>query len=119
MERIGVCMASFPGAKVHRVSRRKLGRGQHTQLSPVTAVVTDATDTATITLSEPCVINGTIPLNVSGGLTLVSQTVVSATVVQQVYSSALTTKTYSIPAGSPTIVGMQGQSFAGVSGTFT
>lgn len=111
-------MATFPSSKVHRVSRRKLGRGQHTQLAPVTVVVTDTGDVATLTFSNPIVVNGTIPMNVSGGLTLVSQVVVSPTVVTQTYSGALTTKTYSIPVGSPTITGTQGQSFAGVSGTF-
>jgi hypothetical protein len=112
-------MASYPGAKVHRRSRRKLGRGQALQIPPVTAIVTSATDVATITFATPVVVNGTIPMNVSGGLTLVSQTVVSPTVVTQTYSGALTTKTYNIPAATPQIASFQGGTFAGVSGTFS
>lgn len=111
-------MATFPTAKKHRASRRKLGRGQHVQLPPATAVITSATDTATITFNVPVVVNGTIPMNVSGGLTLTSQTVVSPTVVTQLYSGALATKTYSIPANAPEIATMQGGGFAGASGTF-
>lgn len=112
-------MASYPGAKVHRPSRRKLGRGQHTQLPPATAVVTSTSDTATITFSVPVIVNGTISMNVSGGLTLVSQTQVSPTVVTQLFSGPLTTLTYSIAANDPSISTYQGGGFAGVAGTFS
>jgi hypothetical protein len=111
--------ATFPTAKKHRTSTRKLGKGQHTQLPPATVLVTDSASTATLTFSVPIVVNGNIPMNVSGGLTLVTQTVVSPTVVTQLYSGALTTKTWSIPANTPQIATMQGGGFAGASGTFS
>ena len=111
-------MASFPGAKVHRVKRTKLGKGQHVQLPPVTVTVTSATATATLTFSVPVVINGTIPLVVSGGVTLVSQTIVSSTVVQQLFSGPLATHTWSIAGGIPQVATFQGGGLAPASGTF-
>lgn len=112
-------MASYPGSKVHRPSRRKLGRGQHTQVPAVTITVTDTADTATLTFSQAVVINGNIPMNVSGGRTLVTQTVVSPTVVTQLYSGTLTTQTYSIPAATPQIATFQGGANLPVAGTFS
>lgn len=113
-------MASFPSAKVHRTSRRKLGRGQHVQLPQVTCVVTDSSDTATLTFSAPVIVNGSLDLGVTG-LMLVSQTQVSATVWQLLYSGPLTTVTYAgIPVGSPIVKSFQGGAFAGIpAGTFT
>jgi hypothetical protein len=111
-------MATFPTAKKHQVSRRKLGRGQHVQVAPVTVTVTDATNTATMTFNVPVVVNGTIPMNVSGGAVLVSQTVVSPTVVTQLFNTSLNTKTWSIPAQTPQISSYQGGGFGGASGTF-
>jgi len=111
-------MASFPGAKVHRVSRRQLGKGQHIQLPPVTVSVTAATDTATLTFSVPVIVSGNIPLAVSGGVTLVSQTVVSPTEVQQVFSGALSGLAWSIAGGIPQVATFQGGGLAPSSGTF-
>jgi hypothetical protein len=105
-------------AKVHRTSRRKLGRGQHTQLPSVNITVTDSSDTATLTFDRPVVINGTIPLTVSGSVNLVTQTVVSPTVVTMLYSGPLTTLTYSLAADVPEIATFQGGTNAAVSGTF-
>ena len=79
-------LAAYPGANVHRVSRRRLGRGQHPQFAAVGAAIGSNSATVTITFSQAVIVSGTINLNVSGGLTLVSQTVNSPTVVTQVYS---------------------------------
>ena len=111
-------MASFPGAKVHRVSRRKLGRGQHVQVPAATVVVTSAADTATLTFNQPVVVSGAVNLNVSGGVTVVSQTIVSSTVVQILYSGPLTTLTWSI-GGSEPVATFAGGGLAPASGTFS
>ena len=55
-------MASYPGAKVHRVSRRKLGRGQHVQLPSATVTAAAVTTTVTLTFSQSVVVGGPIPL---------------------------------------------------------
>ena len=110
------CCFAFPTSKVHRVSRRKLGRGQHVQLPLATAVVTSASDTATITFSVPVVVNGSLDLHVTG-LTLVSQIQVSSTVWHLLYSGPLTGIAYvGIPSGSPVVQTMQGGGFAGIPG---
>lgn len=110
-------MASFPGAKVHRVNRRKLGRGQHPVLPSATVAVTSSSDTATLTFSQPVIVNGAINLNVSGGLTVVTQTVVSPTVVTILYSAALSTHTWSFSNTNP-VSTYQGGTVAPASGTF-
>ena len=78
-------MASFPGAKVHRESRRKLGRGQSVQQTPVTITATAATVTVTFMLNRPCVINGMVPTVTSSGA-LSSQHVTSPTQFEQVFT---------------------------------
>lgn len=109
-------MASYPGSKVHRVSRRKLGRGQTVQQPAVTAVVTGAVDTATITFSVPVVVQGPLNLAVQGDLVPVSQTVVSNTEVQILYSVPLTGLTYTLSSGN--VSTFQGGMLAPTSGTF-
>lgn len=110
-------MATYPSGKTHRPSRRKLGKGQQTIMAPATVVVTSATDTITLTFSVPVVVNGIIPGNISGGLTLVAQVVVSPTVVTQQMSAAVAAKTYNYPVNTPQIRTQQGGGFAGASGT--
>lgn len=112
-------MASFPTAKHHRTSRRKLGRGQSVNKPAATATFTDSADTVIWTFSQPVVISGPIPANVSGGRTLVSQSQTSPTTVSQTYSGTLTTQTFSIVANDPSITTVQGGGFAGLAGTFT
>ena len=110
-------MASFPGSKIHRVSRRKLGRGQHVQLPAVTITAAAATETITLTFSVPVVVSGNIPLVSSTGV-LVSQTQPSPTTVAQVWSTSQAAATWSIPAGVPEIATFQGGTNAAAGGTF-
>ena len=110
-------MASFPGSKVHRVSRRKLGRGQHVPRPVVTVTAAAATVTVTLTFSMPVIVSGTIKLNLSGSQTLVSQTITSSTVVTQVYSATVVGDTWSISSGAP-VATYQGGTLAPASGTF-
>lgn len=111
-------MASFPSPKVHRASRRKLGRNQFPSGQVATVAVTSSgTTNVTMTFSKPVVVTGTIPITV-GSTTLVSQTVVSPTVVTQVRSANVTGLAYSIT----NLVGIAGTytggSVAGTTGTF-
>ena len=111
-------MASYPTSKVHRASRRKLGKGQYPTSLGITVAVTDSGSVATLTFSRPVVVSGTIPMTVAGGPTFVSQTVVSPTVVTQTFSAALTTHTYSIPSGAANVSSYQGGQLEGAAGTF-
>lgn len=112
-------MASYPSQKKHTRNRRVLGKNQFPSGGNVTVVVTDSGSTATLTFSGPVVVTGPIPLGVSGGLTLVTQTVTSPTVVTQLYSAALTTRTYSLPPGAVNVATFQGGQVSGTSGTFS
>lgn len=110
---------AYPGAKVHRVSRRKLGRGQFPSATTLTAVLTDATTVLTITFNRPVVVTGTIPIVVTGGVpTFVSQTVVSPTVVTQTFSATLVGHTVTLPSNAANVSSYQGGSVAGVSASF-
>jgi hypothetical protein len=111
-------MAVYPTSKVHRVSRRKLGRGQYPPISPISLTVTSSGSTATFTSAVPLVISGTVPVAVAGGPTFISQAIVSPYVFSQTFSEAVATHTYSIPAGATNIRSAQGGVTVGESGTF-
>lgn len=108
---------SFPSAKVHRVSRRQLGRGQHVQQPAVVAVPVATTTTVVITFGVPVVVSGTINLHLSGSHTLVSQTVNSPTQVTQVYSATVVGSTWSLNGSEP-VSTFQGGAVAPAGGTF-
>lgn len=108
---------AFPGANVHRASRRKLGRGQTPTLSSVAATVTGSASTVTITFARPVVVTGTIPLTVAT-LALVTQTVVSPTVVTQLMTGTVATHAWSLPSGANNVRTQQGGQVLGASGTF-
>jgi hypothetical protein len=109
---------SYPGPKVHRVNRRKLGRGQFATATGVNVVVTSTgTTNVTLTFSRPVVVTGIIPVTVATR-TLVSQTVVSQTVVTQVWSAAVTGLAYAVPAGAANVLTNQGGPTTGAAGTF-
>lgn len=107
----------FPGAKVHRVNRRKLGRGQATTALGVAATVTGSGSTVTITFARPVVVTGVIPLTVAT-LTLTTQTIVSPTVVTQLMSGAVATHAWTLPAGANNVSTYQGGPVLGSTGTF-
>lgn len=111
-------MATYPGAKVHRVNRRKLGRGQSPTSNNITVVATSTgTTNVTLTFSRPVVVNGNIGVTVAT-LTLVSQTVVSPTVVTQVWSGNVATHAYAVPSNDPHVTSYQGGALVGTNGTF-
>lgn len=109
---------AYPGPKVHRPSRRHLGRGQTPAGTGVSANVTSSgTTNLTITFARPVVVTGTIPTTVAT-LTLVSQTVVSPTVVTQVWSGNVATHAFVLPANAVNIATYQGGGNYGQTGTF-
>jgi len=109
---------SYPSAKVHRPSRRKLGKGQFpTAANPTVSVTSTGTTNATLTFNLPVAVNANIPMTVAG-LTLVSQTVVSPTVVTQVWSGNVTGLAYSVPSGTPTVSTYSGGQLVGSTGHF-
>jgi hypothetical protein len=113
-------MASYPGAKVHRPSRRKLPRGQHTQAPSAIATLTPSGSNVTIAFDQPVVVYGNLDLNLGGGTvpTLVSQTVLSTTAVLQVYSGAVATHTWAISGVNTKVRTYLGGSVAPAAGTF-
>lgn len=111
-------MATFPTSNVHRVNRRKLGRGQFPSAAAVAVAVTSSGSTATMTFAGAVVVAGRIPLAVAGGPTFVSQAIASPTVVTQLFSAALATHTYSLPANAANVKTPQGGGNAAVAGTF-
>jgi hypothetical protein len=110
-------MASFPGPKVHRASRRKLGRGQFPPVVAATVAATASSDVATLTYSQPVIANATPPLTVTG-LTPLSWAQSSPTVITVTYPSALTGLTYTYAGGSSAVVTKQGGQVAPAAGTF-
>lgn len=111
-------MASYPGAKVHRPSRRKLGRGQSIPRPGVDVEVDGSGTTVTLTFSVPVIVRGDIGLEVTGGPTFVSQVVTSPTVVTQTWSGAVDGLDYDLPAGDLNVSTAQGGVETGASGTF-
>lgn len=109
---------AYPGAKVHRTNRRKLGRGQYPSSLGTTAVLTNpSADVITITFARPVVVTGTIPLTSSTGV-FVSQTVTSPTVVSQTWSTSQAAATVSLPNNPANVTTQQGGGVAGTSITF-
>ena len=102
---------------MHRVSRRKLGRGQFPTANGVAVVATGASDTVTLTFARPVVVTGPIPITVAT-LTIVSQTVVSPTVVTILMSGTVATHAYAVPSGAANVASYQGGQVLGTTGTF-
>ncbi len=109
---------AFPGPKVHRVSRRKVGRGQTAVSATGTVVsVTPTGSNLLIEYSIPVVVRGPIGIAVATR-TIVSQTALGGTAVAIVLSGAATGLAWSIPANSPNVSTYTGGKIAGASGTF-
>lgn len=111
-------MATYPGAKVHRVNRRKLGKGQVATVPQLNATLTASTTTLTLSFSSPVVVTGTIPTTVAGGPTFVSQAIVNATTVTQVWSATLVGHLVTLPAGAANVTSSTGAKVNGISATF-
>lgn len=110
-------MATFPSQKVHRASRRKLGRGQTVDLPQAVPTVTGSASTAIVNFAVPVVVNGNLPLTVDTR-TFVSQVVDSPTQVTVTVSGAVTGLSWVLLGGNTVVKTMQGAGMAGASGTF-
>lgn len=108
---------AFPGPKVHRMNRRKLGRGQFPTALGVTVTATGTGSTAVLTFSRPVVISGPIPITVAT-LTYVSQVINSPTQATVTMSGTVATHAWAIPAGIANVSTYQGGPVAGATGTF-
>ena len=108
---------AFPGPKVHRASRRKLGKGQHPQPAQATCVITASTDDLILTFDVPVVVSGVIPVTTSSG-TLVSQTIVSTTVVRQTFNASQAAATVSLASNPLNVNTYQGGGVAPFTATF-
>jgi hypothetical protein len=108
---------SYPGPKVHRVNRRKLGRGQANAATGVTVAATGSGSTAVLTFSRPVVVTGPVEITVAS-LTYVSQVVDSPTQITVTMSGAVATHAYAIASNQPNVLTYQGGAVIGTSGTF-
>jgi len=110
-------MSSFPGAKVHRTNRRKLGKGQTVLQPSAVASPTASTNTVTIAFNVPVVVNGTLNLNMSG-VSLDTQVQTGPQTLVQTYSSTVIGKTWSIDPTETQVRTFQGGGVNHASGTF-
>jgi hypothetical protein len=111
-------MAVFPGAKVHRVNRRKLGRGQYPNANGVACVLTTSGgDNITLTFNKPVTVSGVIPLTSSSGA-FVSQAIVSSTVVTQTWSASQAAATVTLASNAANVASYQGGGVIGSTVTF-
>lgn len=108
----------FPGAKVHRTSRRKLGRGQYPVSVAATATLTNpSANVVQVTFSAPVAITGTIPLQTSTG-TMVNQQISSGTVATQTFNTSQATATVTLANNASNIRTYQGGGVAGTTVVF-
>lgn len=104
---------------VTRFNRRRPDPSQLPVAGAVACVVTSTgTTNVTLTFDRPVVVNGTFG-NTVETLTLVSQTVVSPTVVTQVWSGNVATHDWAIPSNDPAIRSTTGGYVASATGTFS
>jgi hypothetical protein len=111
-------MATYPGPKVHRTNRRKLGRGQYPQQPSVSVVLTNpSTNVVELTFGVPVSVSGIIPVNTSTGI-LVSQQVSNSTTVLQTYNTSQAAATVSIAANAANVASYLGGGVSATSITF-
>lgn len=112
----------YPTSKVHRRSRRNLGRGQHTQLPAAAVVLTPSTSTVVLVFDQPMIVFGDIDLNLTKSPgpppTLSSQVVVSPTQVNQTYSGTVVGCGFTISGINVRARTLQGGGVAEQSGIF-
>lgn len=107
---------SYPGAKVHRVNRRKLGRGQYPTVNAITTTISGTGGVITLTFAQPVNVSGVIPISIAGGGAFVSQTIVSSTSVTQSWTGVGASAIGTLAANPANVMGQRGQGIAGSSG---
>lgn len=108
---------AFPSNPARRKNRRRSPRNQTPFAIHVATAVTGTGSTVTLTFASPINVAGTIPMTV-GGTTLVTQTVVSPTVVTQLRSGAITGLAWNLPSPITNVSTYEGGVVVGGSGTF-
>lgn len=111
-------MATYPTGKVHRPSRRAVGKGQSSNRGNVNVVMTNpSANVVQLAFSSPVVVTGTIPLTTSAGA-FVSQAVINSSTVQQTFTVSQATATVALPSGAANVATYQGNKVNGTSITF-
>ncbi len=110
-------MASYPTSKVHRVNRRKLGKGQRAHTPPGIATVTNTVAVVHLAFNVPVVISGPVPITVAT-LTYLSQNVVDNQHVDVTFNATTVSHAWALTGGGSTIQTYQGGTVASASGTF-
>jgi hypothetical protein len=90
-------MASFPNSKIHKPSRKKLGKGQVPPTAPATVTPSVATTTVTLTASVPGIFANPTTFVATGG-TIVSQGQLTPTTYQIVYTATQAAAVWTLPA---------------------
>jgi hypothetical protein len=108
---------AYPGPKVHRVSRRKLGRGQYPNSVQVTVTAATTTPNVTLTFSSPVVFRNANGFAISGQ-TIVSASQTSPTTVEIVMSGTTTSAAYTFNGSSGGISSASGGAINSIAGTF-
>jgi len=111
-------MASYPGANVHRRSRRKLGRAQYPQLAQASMIPVDTTAVVVITFSKPVIVSGVIDLHLDPAIALVSQVVTGPDEVTQTYLTTVSGSDWSFEGGIGSVRTREGGAVAPSAGTF-
>jgi len=111
-------MASYPGANVHRRSRRKLGRAQYPQLEAATMAPVDTVAEVVITFSVPVIVSGDIDLQLDPPVPLLTQVVTSPTVVTQTYGATVTGSDWVFAGGTGNVRTREGGAVAPAAGSF-
>lgn len=109
---------AYPTPKVHRVSRRKLGRGQYPSSTGTTVTLTNpSANVVDLIFARPVVVTGIIPVQTSAGV-LVNQQVSSGTLVIQTYNVSQAAATVTFPPAAANVLTQQGGPVNGTSITF-
>lgn len=108
---------SFPGPKVHRLNRKKLGRGQYPAASSNRATVTGTGSTVTITFNFPVVVSGTINFTLAGRA-ITTQTITTPTVLTLLMNGTITGRAWQLPPHPDNVRSTTGGPIDGIGGTF-
>lgn len=109
---------AYPGPKVHRANRRKLGRGQYPAAGDVVVSVAGSASTAVLTFSAPVSFYGVLTMTVATR-TFVGQVVNTPTQATLTFNGAVTGLAWSIPGNQNAVRTFTGGRLAGASGTFS
>lgn len=111
-------MATYPTSKVHRPSRRTVGKGQGSTIANVNATLTNpSANVVQLAFSSPVVVTGIIPLTTSAGA-FVSQAIINSSTVQQTFTVSQATATVALPSGAANVSTYQGNKVNGTAITF-